>query len=104
VFPRFPRDPRSTRAVGYGIYYEFGLFRQAFVNGHQVEAPGQLDVSSAAQWEVVRPEYTQEVRIYGRVENVFDDRGNYRPRWVDAKTILGVPHDIPIGGLRHRAR
>src|SRR2546430_13489449 len=28
-----------------------------------------------------------------RVENVFDDRGNYRPRWVDTKTILGVPHD-----------
>jgi starch phosphorylase len=29
---------------------------------------------------------------------VFDDRGNYRPRWVDTKTILGVPHDIPIAG------
>ena len=46
----------------------------------------------------MRPEYTQEVRLYGRVENVFDDRGNYRPRWVDTKTILGVPHDIPIAG------
>ena len=38
------------------------------------------------------------MRLYGRVENVFDDRGNYRPRWVDTKTILGVPHDIPIAG------
>jgi starch phosphorylase len=50
--------------------------------------------------EVVRPEYTQQVRLYGRVESVFDDRGNYRPRWVDTKTILGVPHDIPIAGYR----
>ena len=31
-------------------------------------------------------------------EFVFDDRGNYRARWVDSKTILGVPHDIPIAG------
>lgn len=48
---------------------------------------------------MVRPEYTQEVRLYGRVENVFDDRGNYRPRWVDTKTILGVPRDIPVAGF-----
>ena len=34
-----------------------------------------------------------------RIENVFDDRGNYRPRWVDSKTLLGVPHDIPVAGF-----
>ena len=85
-------------ALGYGIYYEFGLFRQSFVNGHQVEAPDNW-IIFGSPWEVVRPEYTQEVRIFGRVENVFDDRGNYRPRWVDTKTILGVPHDIPTAGF-----
>jgi glycogen phosphorylase len=84
-------------ALGYGIYYEFGLFKQAFVNGHQVEHPDNW-IIFGDPWEIVRPEYTQEVRLYGRVENVFDDRGNYRPRWVDTKTILGVPHDIPIAG------
>jgi starch phosphorylase len=84
-------------ALGYGIYYEFGLFRQAFANGQQVEHPDNW-IIFGDPWEVVRPEYTQEVRFYGRVENVFDDRGNYRPRWVDTKTILGVPHDIPIAG------
>src|SRR5688572_24482163 len=77
-------------ALGYGIYYEFGLFKQAFVNGHQVEHPDNW-IIFGDPWEVVRPEYTQQVRLYGRVENVFDDRGNYRPRWVDTKTILGVP-------------
>jgi starch phosphorylase len=84
-------------ALGYGIYYEFGLFKQGFVNGHQVEHPDNW-IIFGDPWEIVRPEYTQEVRLYGRVENVFDDRGNYRPRWVDTKTILGVPHDIPIAG------
>ena len=56
-------------ALGYGIYYEFGLFRQAFVDGHQVEHPDSWTLFGDP-WEVVRPEYTQEVRLYGRVENV----------------------------------
>ena len=85
-------------ALGYGIYYEFGLFRQAFANGNQVEHPDNWMIFGSP-WEVVRPEYTQEVRYFGRVENVFDDRGNYRPRWVDTKTIIGVPHDIPTAGF-----
>ncbi|AOS45663.1 Maltodextrin phosphorylase [Lacunisphaera limnophila] len=84
-------------ALGYGIYYEFGLFRQQFVNGNQVEHPDNW-MRFGNPWEVVRPEYAQVVRFFGRVENVFDDRGNYRPRWVDTKTILGVPHDIPTAG------
>jgi starch phosphorylase len=84
-------------ALGYGIYYEFGLFRQAFRNGHQEEHPDSWTLFGDP-WEVVRPEYTQEVRLYGRVENEFDDRGNYRPRWVGTRTVLGVPHDIPIAG------
>src|SRR4051812_16899606 len=61
-------------ALGYGIYYEFGLFKQGFVNGHQVEHPDNWMIFGDP-WEVVRPEYTQQVRLYGRVENVFDDRG-----------------------------
>jgi starch phosphorylase len=84
VFPRFARHPGSTPRIGYGIYYEFGLFKQEFVNGSQVEHPDNW-MLFGDPWEVVRPEYTQEVRFYGRVENVFDDRGNYRPRWVDTR-------------------
>jgi starch phosphorylase len=84
-------------ALGYGIYYEFGLFRQEFVNGNQIEHPDNWTIFGDP-WEIVRAEYTQEVRFFGRVENVFDDQGNYRPQWVDTKTILGVPHDIPTAG------
>ncbi|MGH7996216.1 MAG: glycogen/starch/alpha-glucan family phosphorylase, partial [Opitutaceae bacterium] len=85
-------------ALGYGIHYEFGLFRQQFVAGHQVEHPDRW-ILFGDPWEVVRAEYTQEVKLYGRVENLFDDRGRSRPRWVDAKTVLGVPHDIPVAGF-----
>ena len=84
-------------AIGYGIHYEFGLFKQEFVNGNQVEHPDSW-MLFGTPWEVMRPEYSQQIQIYGQVENVFDDRGNYRPRWVNTRTVMGVPYDIPIAG------
>jgi starch phosphorylase len=84
-------------AIGYGIHYEFGLFRQEFSNGHQIELPDDW-MRFGTPWEIVRPEYTQTVQLYGHVENIFDDKGNYIPHWVDTKKIVGVPYDIPIPG------
>ncbi|RME71278.1 MAG: glycogen phosphorylase, partial [Verrucomicrobia bacterium] len=77
-------------AIGYGIRYEFGIFRQEFVNGYQVEHPDEW-ARFGTPWEIVRPDYTQEVKLYGRVETRFDEYGNPTPAWVDTKTVLGVP-------------
>ncbi len=84
-------------AVGYGIRYEFGLFRQEFQNGRQVEHPDNW-CTFGNPWEVVRPEYSKRVKLYGRVETHFDDRGNPFPRWIETRDIIGVPYDIPICG------
>lgn len=84
-------------AIGYGINYEFGLFRQAFENGHQVEHPDSWMIYGTP-WEFMHPEYQQEVQIYGTVENIFDDNGDYRPKWVNTENLIGVPNDIPITG------
>ena len=84
-------------AIGYGINYEFGLFRQEFRQGHQIEHPDSWMIFGTP-WEIVHPMYTQEVQLYGEVQNMFDDFGNCRPKWVNTKTLLGVPHDIPIAG------
>ncbi|MCE0483147.1 MAG: glycogen/starch/alpha-glucan phosphorylase [Methylacidiphilales bacterium] len=84
-------------AVGYGIHYEFGLFRQEFSHGHQIELPDDW-MRFGTPWEIVRPEYTQTVELYGHVENVFDDKGSYVPRWKNTTKIIGVPYDIPIPG------
>ena len=84
-------------AIGYGIHYEFGLFRQEFNNGHQIELPDDW-MRYGTPWEIVRPEYTQNVELFGHVENVFDDKGNYVPRWLNTTKIVGVPYDIPIPG------
>ncbi|HEY8899440.1 MAG TPA: glycogen/starch/alpha-glucan phosphorylase [Chthoniobacterales bacterium] len=84
-------------AVGYGIHYQYGLFKQEFRNGYQIELPDAW-MTFGTPWEIVRPEHTMEIELYGHVENIFDDRGNYVPSWTGTKKILGVPYDIPIPG------
>jgi glycogen phosphorylase len=85
-------------AIGYGIHYQYGLFKQEFRNGHQVETPDEW-MKFGTPWEIVRPEHATEIEIYGHVENVFDDRGNCVPKWTGTKKILGIPYDIPIPGF-----
>jgi starch phosphorylase len=85
-------------ALGYGIHYEFGLFQQEIVNGSQVEHPDRW-MLFGSPWEIIRADYTQEVKLYGKVINAFDDHGNSRPKWIETRTVLGVPHDIPMAGF-----
>jgi starch phosphorylase len=84
-------------SVGYGIYYEFGLFKQKFENFNQVEKPDAWNVFGNP-WEIIRPYYSVTVDLYGRVEQQFDDSGHGRSVWVGTRSLIGVPRDIPIAG------
>ena len=84
-------------AIGYGIHYEFGLFRQKFIHGHQVEFPDAWQ-TKGCPWEIMRPNDAQQIRLYGRVEHRIDDKGQFSPQWVDYKTIVGMPYDVAIVG------
>ena len=84
-------------AIGYGIHYQYGLFKQEFRNGYQVELPDDW-MKYGTPWEIVRPEHATEINLYGQVENVFDDFGNYVSKWTDTKKLIGVPYDIPVPG------
>jgi starch phosphorylase len=83
---------------GYGINYEFGLFRQSFVNGYQHEKPDHWLQSGGSPWLIERPDETVEVPVYGFIAHRSDSRGSYTPHWVDFKVLTGVPHDMPIVG------
>lgn len=84
--------------VGYGIHYEFGLFRQKFdEKGRQIERPDAW-IGAGNPWRIARPEYQVPVRLYGRVEKQFDEYGKPTPVWVDTREIIGIPWDIPIVG------
>ncbi len=84
-------------AIGYGIFYEFGLFKQTFDDGKQEEHPDAWR-KFGTPWSIVRPEYCRNVRVYGKVETEFDEFCHPHPRWYDTETIIGQPHDIPIAG------
>ena len=84
-------------AVGYGINYEFGLFRQKFIDGQQAESPDEWR-RFGSPWQICRPEYAVEIPLFGHVEMQFDELGKGRPVWTGTRSILGVPWDIPAVG------
>lgn len=84
-------------AVGYGINYEFGLFRQELEDGFQREKPDYW-ASAQSPWLIERQDEALVVPVYGRVEHRIDRLGNYNPMWMGWKVLLGVPHDFPITG------
>ena len=77
-------------AIGYGIHYEFGLFRQTFVHGRQVEGADAW-LSNNNPWLIRRPNFNVRVPLYGRVVNKIDDCGNHLSELVETKDLLGVP-------------
>ncbi|GFO55089.1 alpha-1,4 glucan phosphorylase [Geomonas sp. Red276] len=86
--------------MGYGIRYEYGMFRQRIEDGRQVEEPDHW-LRDGHPWELERQEYTQIVRFGGRSEFMRDYQGRGHFRWVDTHDVLAVPYDIPIPGYRN---
>jgi glycogen phosphorylase len=85
-------------AIGYGIRYDFGLFRQVIVDGWQQEYP-DVWLSFGNPWEFQRPEVVYHVHFGGSVAHV-DDKGRDRAVWTPAETVQAVAYDTPIVGWR----
>ena len=86
--------------LGYGLRYEYGMFRQELDNGHQIEEPDHW-LRDGNPWELERPEHTQRIHFGGRTEFYMDENGAMRKRWVDTHDVLAVPYDIPVPGFRN---
>ncbi len=84
-------------AFGYGIRYEYGIFKQEIENGYQVEHPDNW-LRYGSPWEVLREELTCRVKFGGRVEQHTDERGNLRHSWVETDDVLAVAYDVPVPG------
>lgn len=87
-------------AIGCGIRYEYGLFRQKIVDGEQVELEDNW-IEDGCVWEIEHPEEEVEVHFGGEVDEVWDEHGmtaihkNYT-------TVLAVPYDMPIVGYQSK--
>jgi starch phosphorylase len=82
---------------GYGINYEFGLFKQEIRNGYQFEVPDQWFPQSSP-WMVEHTNQACLIPVYGRIESSADRSGEYNPMWMDWRLIVGIPYDMPIVG------
>ena len=88
----------ATPAVGYGIRYDFGLFRQIIQQGIQHEYPDEW-LSFGNPWEFQRPEVIYHIHFGGHVDHV-DERGRDRATWRPGETIEAMAYDTPIVGWR----
>jgi starch phosphorylase len=86
-------------AIGYGIRYEFGIFKQQIRDGWQVETADKW-LRMGNTWALERPEDAFEVKFGGRTEEYTDASGAIHVNWVPDRVVRGVPHDTPILGYR----
>ena len=85
-------------AIGYGIRYEFGIFRQLIRDGWQVEMSDEW-LRLGNPWEIARPENVHQVQFGGRVETYTDESGRSRTRWIPERIVRGVAYDTPTLGF-----
>ena len=86
--------------IGYGIRYQYGMFRQRIENGRQVEDPDHW-LSSGHPWELERREFAQCIHFEGRTEVYRGADGQRRVRWIDTHDVLAMPYDIPVPGYHN---
>lgn len=87
----------SLPVVGYGIRYQYGMFRQRLENGHQVEEPDSW-LREGFPWEVERFELARTVKFGGRTIVNKSSDGRLRYSWIDTQDVLAIPYDIPVPG------
>ncbi|MFZ2653983.1 MAG: glycogen/starch/alpha-glucan phosphorylase [Victivallales bacterium] len=86
-------------AFGYGIRYNFGIFKQIIQDGSQVEEPDHW-LRQGNAWEIRRPERMRRIRFYGHTEKARNSDSKFKKEWVDTQDVLAMPYDVPIPGFK----
>ncbi|MDD3954631.1 MAG: glycogen/starch/alpha-glucan family phosphorylase, partial [Lentisphaeria bacterium] len=81
---------------GYGLRYDYGLFRQKIVNGFQVEEPDFWH-QEGYPWEIKRSDFATTIGFGGTVAQV-EENGRKAWHWFPSELVTGVPYDVPIIG------
>ena len=84
-------------AVGYGIRYEYGIFRQSFEDGWQVEAPDDW-LHLGFPWDFAQPDDMVEVGFGGGTHIEPDGEGGFHVRWTPENTVKGEPAHLLVPG------
>ena len=84
-------------SFGYGIRYEFGIFRQELDNLEQNEMPDAW-LQFGYPWEIERPEYSYTVKFYGGTINTTWPDGSLKTEWINTNNVIGIAYDMPVAG------
>lgn len=87
-------------AWGYGLRYQYGLFRQVILDGFQHEQPDYW-LNFGNPWEIERVHVSYEVKFYGNVEEETVN-GKKCKVWGPGETVEAVAYDNPIPGYGTR--
>ena len=87
-------------SIGYGIRYEYGIFRQTFVDGHQVETPDNW-LRLGSPWELPHPEHAVEVAFGGRTVASAADAPDGSRTWEPSWRVTAVPYNYMVPGYRN---
>ncbi len=82
---------------GYGIRYEYGMFRQSIENGAQVEHPDNW-LRYGNPWEFPRPELLYSVKFHGHIVEYKHEDGSLHHHWVDTDDVMAMAYDTPVPG------
>lgn len=85
---------------GNGIRYRYGLFKQKFIDGHQIELPENW-LRNGNVWEVRRENKAVTVRFGGQVSLEPDNEGNMHVTYHNTQNILAVPYDTAMVGYQN---
>ncbi len=89
--------------MGYGLRYEYGMFRQLIQNGFQVEEPDHWLAFGSYPWELMRAEYTRTVKFGGYCRDYVNPKtGMHIVHWESTEDVLAVPFDVPIPGYKNQ--
>ncbi|MBF8268854.1 MAG: maltodextrin phosphorylase [Gammaproteobacteria bacterium] len=93
-------DSMATLGIpgyGYGIRYEYGMFKQTIDNGCQVEHPDNW-LRYGNPWEFPRAEVLYPVKFYGHVVTYRGKQGEVCFNWTDTDDVMAMAFDTPIPG------
>jgi starch phosphorylase len=83
-------------SFGYGIRYNYGIFKQQLKNGWQTEQPDSW-LRHGNPWEIAREDITYTVNFGGEVRVIREgNKDSYK--WLSADQVQGVAYDMPIVG------
>ena len=85
---------------GNGIRYEYGLFKQRFVDGYQVELPDEW-LNRGNIWEVRRESKAVDVHFGGKVDLVEQANGQLKPMYRGGYSIKAIPYDTGMTGFEN---